>query len=101
MRRLERRLETVLSSPGGGVPTIHFRDIKNNAGNIPAAALDKVLKALVITSFISLYQLRRSGVIVIKKVFDTQTVSQMESSLQSFVLDRSSKEEGPEMDVFW
>ena len=42
LQRLERRLEAVRGSPGGGVPTVSLRDIKNNGGNIPAVALDKV-----------------------------------------------------------
>ena len=42
VRRLRRRLGSTVSSPGGGVPSVHFRDIYNNGGNIPAAALDKV-----------------------------------------------------------
>ena len=42
VRRLRRRLGSTVSYPGGGVPSVHFRDIYNNGGNIPAAALDKV-----------------------------------------------------------
>ena len=46
------------------------------------------------------YQLKRRGVIVIKKVFDAGTVAQMESELQKYLLD-SPVEDGIDVDVFW
>ena len=46
------------------------------------------------------FQLKRRGVIVIKKVFDAGTVAQMESELQKYLLD-SPVEDGIDVDVFW
>ena len=52
-------------------------------------------------SSMSNYQLKRRGVIVIKKVFDAGTVAQMESELQKHLLDSSVAEDGIDVDVFW
>ena len=50
VRALRKRLDSLRGA--ASVPSIHFKHIKNNGGNLPAATLDKVGQntSLVVTS---------------------------------------------------
>ena len=49
--------------------------------------------------FLVFSQLRKRGVIVIKAVLDSRTVTEMEAELQNYLLDTT--DQGLEPDIFW
>ena len=101
VRALRKRLDSLRGA--ASVPSIHFKHIKNNGGNLPAATLDKVCQNMdCFSSLFSLFsQLRRRGVIVIKAVLESQTVTEMESELQKYLMDSPGPHHGLEPDIFW